>query len=148
MILEPQTGFIPRHICCSINTVTFLGSLLRTKFPYQECNVDHSHLKSAAGGHTAKTATPSTTTGAAELFIHDNIAYGNPQHLHLNTITTDAAEIQICDNIAYGNLQANTNPEYERLDQLVHTYETLNQDEKMEDKPEHNGASMSYMPTD
>ena len=115
MTLEPLTGFIPRHICCSINTVTFLGSLLRTKFPYQECNVDHSHLKSAAGGHTAKTASPSTTTGAAELCVHDNIAYGN--------------------------LQANTNPEYERLDQPVHTYETLNQDEKMEDKPEHNGAS-------
>jgi len=39
--------------------------------------------------------------------------------------------------------------EYERLDQPVHTHETLvNQDERKEEKPEHNGASMSYMPSD
>ena len=102
--------------------------ITQNKSSYQECklNVHHSHLKSVDGGHTANTAPPSTTTGAAELFIHDNIAYGNPQHLHLNTITTDAAEIQICDNISYGNLQTNINPEYERLDQLVHTGQDKN----------------------
>ena len=54
------------------------------------------------------------------------------------------------NNIAFGNLQpmhtfppihTNTNPEYERLDQVVHTNGTLDQDEKMEDKPEYSGAS-------
>jgi len=109
-------------------------------FSYQDGYAYHSHLEYVDGGYTANTAPSSTTTDVVELTIYDSIAYGKHQHLSINTTTTDAAEIPVCDSIAYGSHQAmhtDTDLEYERLDQPVHTYEILDQDKITEDKTEH-----------